>query len=119
MGELHNRKALESRRKALRNNPTPAEKALWNCLKGSKIKGRKFRRQHGIGPYIVDFYCPAKRLVIEVDGASHNASNAREYDAARQQFIEDCGMQVLRFKNERVMGHLDLVCEAIAMQLSE
>ena len=77
MGQLHNRKALEARRKALRNNPTPAEEVLWNCLKGSKLEGRKFRGQHGIGPYIVDFYCPAERLVIEVDGSSHDAPNVR------------------------------------------
>lgn len=114
MGQLHNRKGLEARRKALRNNPTPAEEVLWNCLKGSKLEGRKFRRQHGIGPYIVDYYCPAERLVIEVDGSSHDAPNVREYDETRLQFIEACAIRVIRFKNERVLEQLDQVCEAIA-----
>ena len=113
MDRIHNNAAQKQRRRALRNNPTPAEKALWNCLKGRKLNGRKFRRQHGIGPYIVDFYCPSEQLVIELDGASHDAPNVREYDATRQRFLEKKGFRVVRFSNGKVLAQLSLVCEAI------
>ena len=66
---LHNQKHLKLRRRRLRNAATPAERALWLMLKGRQLGGRKFRRQHSIGPYIVDFYCPGERLIVELDGA--------------------------------------------------
>lgn len=70
--EIHNRKYLKQRRKDLRNNATISEKRLWIALKKSQLKGRKFRRQHSIENYIVDFYCPSEKLIIEVDGNMHN-----------------------------------------------
>ena len=67
---IHNNKTLADRRKELRNNATPQEAILWQHLKDSNF-GCKFRRQHSIGPYIVDFYCPSKKLIIELDGSQH------------------------------------------------
>jgi len=71
MGELNNKKELNELRKRLRNNPTPAEKALWKALQQSKFEGRKFRRQHSIRNYIVDFYCTEEKLAVELDGGGH------------------------------------------------
>ncbi len=71
VAQLHNRPDKLPQHRALRQAATPAETVLWRALQGAQIDGRKFRRQHGIGPFIVDFYCPAKNLVIELDGAPH------------------------------------------------
>jgi len=68
---LNNINYLKDTRKYLRNNLTEAESLLWEVLKGKKLAGRKFRRQHSIGYYIVDFYCPSEKLIIELDGQHH------------------------------------------------
>jgi very-short-patch-repair endonuclease len=68
----HNRPELKEVRKKLRNQATPAEAALWKLLSGKKCGGLKFRRQHSVGPYILDFYCPEAKLAIEVDGNAHD-----------------------------------------------
>lgn len=111
---LHNRKTLKKRRQRLRNAATPAEAKLWTMLRRSQLKGRKFRRQHSIGPYIVDFYCPSDRLIVELDGASHDDPARRDYDAKRQRFLTDRGFRVLRFENKDVFEHPDMVLAAIA-----
>ena len=111
--KLFNRKYLKEYRKDLRNNPTKAESYLWKALKGKQLEGRKFRRQHSIGNYIVDFYCPSENLVIEVDGIIHNNPVNNNYDTIRTQFLEKNGLCVLRFKNDEVFNNLDLVLIAI------
>ncbi len=119
MGVLHNRKSQEPRRKALRNAATRAEHTLWQKLKSSRLYGRKFRRQHGVGPYIVDFYCPTERLVIELDGASHDDPALADYDTRRQRHLEVLGLRVLRFGNREVFETPDLVLAAIASCFQE
>ena len=96
----------------LRLNPTPAEVKLWESLKQRQLNGLKFRRQHPIASFIVDFYCPQYRLMIEVDGDSHHQQT--EYDAARTERLNQLGYQVLRFRNEEIFDHLDHVLERIA-----
>ncbi|GAL12398.1 hypothetical protein JCM19233_3390 [Vibrio astriarenae] len=91
--------------------PEP-ESILWRHLKGKQLKA-KFRRQHSIARYIVDFYCPEKRLVIEIDGDSHYTANAQQKDVIRDQFLASKGIQVLRFTNEDVMVRLDDVLGVI------
>jgi very-short-patch-repair endonuclease len=76
---IHNRPALKSRRKELRRNSTPAEKLLWTMLQHSNLEGYKFRRQHSVGAYILDFYCSSKKLAVELDGESHFTEDATEY----------------------------------------
>lgn len=71
MGQLHNKPSLKEERKALRNNLTEAEYLLWQYLKGKKLSGRKFRRQHSFENYIMDFYCPAEKPEIELNGQHH------------------------------------------------
>jgi len=81
---------------------TPAEARLWNALKKRQLAGRKFRRQHSIGPYIVDFYCPSEKIAIELDGACHDDLVRNQYDAERQAYIEAHGITVLRFENKMI-----------------
>lgn len=84
---------------------------MWLFLKQRKFFGLKFRRQHGIGQYIVDFYCPEKKLVIEVDGDSHYVPGAAAYDVRRQQYLINLGLRVLRFRNDEVRLVMDRVLE--------
>ncbi len=100
---LHNKKELTERRKELRNNATQAEKYLWYELKNSQILGKKFRRQHSVGNYIVDFYCPEKRLAIELDGEHHFEKEQKEYDEKRTEYLDSMGINVIRFKNTDVI----------------
>lgn len=97
---------LKENRKLLRNESTPAEIALWQLLKGKKVKGYKFRRQHSVGHYILDFYCPKARIAIELDGEIHHNSEAEEYDENRTRYLEDIEhIKVLRFENQEVFNN--------------
>lgn len=99
---IHDIKRLTPRRKELRKNQTKAEEKLWQYLRANQL-GFKFRRQHSIGGYIADFYCPDKKLIIELDGEIHDLSENIEYDKIRNSFFEELGYIVLRFKNEKVL----------------
>ena len=112
----NNSHLLIEKAKEMRNNPTPAEDALWQSLK-SKNLGYKFRRQHLIADYIVDFVCLSKNLVIEVDGGIHNAQ--QEKDAARTAVLNGLGYEVIRFKNEKVLGDIDTVLDDIVQKLKQ
>jgi very-short-patch-repair endonuclease len=90
---------------------TPAEQRLWQALQGRRLGGLRFRRQHPVGPFILDFYCPACRLVIEVDGGVHDGQV--EYDEARTQQLAAHGYRVFRFRNEEVMTDLPAVLSRI------
>ena len=103
MTELNNVSYLKTVRKALRNGATPAEERFWYYAKGSQLAGKKFRRQHSVGNFVLDFYCPSERLAIELDGEIHNRPDVRDYDLERQEAIESLGIRVLRFPNEAVM----------------
>jgi very-short-patch-repair endonuclease len=104
-------------RQLLRNESTPAERKLWSALKQSNLGGYKFRRQHSVGRYIVDFYCPAQRLAIELDGDSHFTDEAMEYDRERTAFLNALNIRVLRFMNTDVHENLDAVYERILEEL--
>ena len=100
-------------RKELRRSLTPAEVALWNVLKGSKLDGRKFRRQHGIGNYVLDFYCPAERLAVELDGYHHMTLPGGTHDSERTRFIRHFGIRVIRFENAMVFKQIEWVVDLI------
>ena len=114
--QLFNRSAQKSRRQDLRANLTEPEKRLWQAIRGKQL-GAKFRRQHGIGPYIADFYCPECNLVIELDGDSHFDAKAMVYDQVRDSFMRSSGVQVLRFTNIQVMQELDAMLEVVRRAL--
>src|SRR5919107_5564400 len=90
--------------KELRRNLTPAEQVLWAALRGRRAGGLRFRCQHPVGPSVLDFFCPAAKLVIEVDGPIHEEQ--REQDQARTEHLEAYGYRVLRFINQEVMTNL-------------
>ncbi len=113
--ELFNKPSKKSFRKQLRNEPTRPEWLLWQELKGSKL-GYKFRRQQGIGPYVVDFYCPELKLVIELDGDTHFEPADIAYDNRRTTYIIQNDMQVLRVTNNDVRESLEDVVELIKQQ---
>lgn len=92
---------------------TKAERLLWWRLRGKQVDGLKFRRQYGVGDYVIDLYCPAAKLAVEVDGESHFDPIAEAKDAGRQAFIESFDIQVLRFINPQVYKNLDWVVEEI------
>ena len=110
---IHNRKHLESFRKELRENLTPAEAFLWKNLQKRQLKGRKFRRQHSIENFIVDFYCPEEKLIIELDGEIHKNATAEEKDRKRDKRLEELGFKVLRFENKMVFDFLPSVLKEI------
>jgi very-short-patch-repair endonuclease len=95
----------------MRREPTEAENLLWQALRRKQLGGLVFRRQHPINRFIVDFYCPAANLVIEVDGPIHDQS--REMDRARQDFLESLGLRVVRFSNDEVLQDRDAVLNRI------
>mgnify|MGYP001577182727 FL=1 len=107
MDFLYNKSEVAGRRKELRNRMTPAEKKLWGYLRGNRFKNFKFRRQHSIGNYIVDFYCPELRLVIEIDGDSHFGDEAVKYDQHRENFIKFFRINCLRFTNQEVAKDIE------------
>lgn len=118
-GHIHNKSNLKSRRKALRNAATPAERQLWRVLQHSQLHGYKFRRQHSVGYYIVDFYCPSERLAVELDGDSHLSDETIEYDRERTAFLNSLNIRVLRFLNTDVFNHLGAVCERIIEEIKQ
>ncbi|MCI0441106.1 MAG: endonuclease domain-containing protein [Chloroflexi bacterium] len=100
-----------SRARELRKNMTDAERKLWQHLRHNQLEGQRFRRQHPIGPYIVDFFCFEKKLIVEIDGGQH--SEQVEYDTQRTRWLESRGFRVLRFWNNQVMNEIDAVREVI------
>lgn len=109
---IHTKIAFRRARKDLRNNATPQEVALWDCLKGSRL-GHKFQRQHSIGNFIADFYCPSKKLVIEIDGNQHNTEEARVYDKECTNYFESMGITVIRFWNNETDMNIESVLQRI------
>jgi very-short-patch-repair endonuclease len=103
--------------KRLRANTTPHERILWRALKELPTDGTHFRRQAPIGPYVVDFFCPAKRLVIELDGGHHNEDETALRDRERQLWLEREGYRVIRFWNSEVNDDLTAVLERIYVEL--
>ncbi len=111
--KIYNKKELKPRRKELRNNLTYAEVFFWQQVKKRQLDGRKFRRQTSIGPYIVDFYCPEEKLVIELDGEVHFKEESIKYDQERTKYIESLGLKVIRFENNEVIKNTEYVLNKI------
>ena len=100
------RKTTE-RAQRLRREATPAERKLWARLKAKQLSGLQFRKQHPIGPYIVDFYCAELKLAIEIDGDSHGSRDAQQYDERRSAFIASKDVRIIRFWNSDIHERLD------------
>ena len=107
----------KEQRKQLRNHMTYAETVLWNALKNRGVSGYKFRRQQGLGSYILDFYCPELHLCVELDGSSHDYKS--DYDEQRTLFLNGQGIRVVRYKNEQILTCLDGVLNDIIRIVEE
>lgn len=108
---------LKLRARELRNNSTLSEVLLWQAIKGKQIKGYQFLRQHPIDNFIVDFYCGKLKLIIEIDGSSHEGKE--EYDMERQSKLEGMGFRVLRFSDADVKHDVNSVSAAIEAWIDE
>jgi very-short-patch-repair endonuclease len=105
--DIFNKPLSRDKRRALRKNSTEAEKKFWEKVRGKRLLGLKFRRQHGIGNYIVDFYCPKLKVVVEIDGESHFTDYGQDYDRVRTEFLNELGIKVVRFSNDEVMRNIE------------
>jgi len=99
--------------KGMRKGSTKAEELLWQRLRGKKVAGLKFRRQHPINKFIPDFYCHEKKFVIELDGGIHNEKQQKDFDEIRTQILNEFGITVIRFSNQEVLNNIDMVIEKI------
>jgi very-short-patch-repair endonuclease len=110
---------LKTYARELRKNMTPGEITLWQHIRKRQILGVQFQRQRPIDQYIVDFYCKAYMLAIEIDGSSHDSPEAQEKDKIRQQTLEALGVQFLRFSESQARYHPEAVVEIIKQWLSQ
>lgn len=94
-----------------------AEVIVWSRLKGRQVYGYKFRRQYGVGPYSIDFYCAKLKLGIEIDGGSHMTRSEKAADKERQQYVESFGIRVIRYTNADVYEDVDAVVEQIGHEI--
>ena len=110
---------LKQYSRQLRDNMTDAERHLWARIRMRQIKGYQFYRQKPIGDYIVDFFCPKAKLIIEVDGSQHFVNETIEYDRIREEYVSSLGLRVLRFTNTDVLKHVEGVVERIEEEMNE
>jgi len=104
--------------KALRADATESERKLWALLRGKQLGPHRFRRQQPIGPYIVDFFCPSRKLIVELDGSQHGTERALAYDAARDAFLQARGYRVLRIASTDMARHSSSVIESILQAMT-
>jgi adenine-specific DNA-methyltransferase len=92
---------------------TDAERILWNKLRNRQLVNRKFRRQHPLGPYVLDFYCPSKRLVIEIDGGQHYTPEGETRNKSREKYLNQLDIEVIRYSDRDVLTKVDAVLQDI------
>jgi very-short-patch-repair endonuclease len=97
----------------MRRESTPAEAAFWELVRAGRHEGLRFRREHPIGPYIVDFFCHAKALVVEIDGEIHDVAAVKKNDVERQAALEAEGYRVIRFTNEEVLQQKEAILKRL------
>lgn len=119
MTQLLNRPEYKFRRQGLRKNSPIPELLLWKKLRNRQLDGYKIRRQYSIGGFVVDFYCPSRKLVIEVDGDSHYRKEIKTYDLQRERAISSLGLRIVRFTNLEVSRNLEGVLEKISSCLKD
>lgn len=115
--KFNNLEHVLPRRRTLRNHSTSAEATLWTLLKDKQLDGFKFRRQHSIGEYVLDFYCPKKKLAVELDGNYHKEESQATHDAKRTGFINSKGITVIRIENNNVFDNTSAVLDYIRQHL--
>jgi len=109
----HNKRELKSVRRSLRRNLTDHERLLWNKLRNRQLNGYKFFRQYSVGKYVLDFYCPVKRVGVELDGGHHGEEIQARYDMMRDRYLATISIRVIRFWNHEVKSNLPGVLETL------
>jgi very-short-patch-repair endonuclease len=117
MNRIYNRRELQTRRQTLRSQMPPAEVLLWQQIHGKQLLGYKFRRQYSVGRYVLDFYCPALRLGIELDGDSHFQEGAAQRDQERDSYISSFGIRLVRFLNTDVFENMEGLLEVLLREI--
>ena len=110
---------LKENARQLREHQTESESALWSRLRRKQLLGVQFYRQKPLGSYIVDFYAPSAKIVIEIDGSQHMQVDHAEKDKRRDRYLEGLGLKVLRFNSREVLAETEAVVETIFQQIKE
>jgi very-short-patch-repair endonuclease len=116
---LYNDPSTKLGRRGLRKNATDAERKLWSILRSRQMAGLKFFQQYSVGPYTLDFYCPERRLAIEVDGGQHADVYGRQHDAHRDRYLKELNIRVVRFWNNDVLQNIDGVAQKIKEEIEK
>ena len=114
--KVFDKESTKIKRRILKKEMTNAELILWEKLRRDQL-GVRFKRQYGIGEYIVDFYCSKLKLVIEVDGSRHFTENGLEYDRIREEFMKGLGIKTIRFENKEVEEDIEGVIRTILLKV--
>ena len=113
MTKHYNKTTEKEKRRTLRKKQTYAEKILWQNLRNRQLLGIKFRRQYSVDHFVIDFYAPELKLAIESDGSIHELENQKEYDKARQEYLENFGITFIRITNDELLGNPNKAFEKI------
>jgi len=114
---LYNDPIKKPTRRRLRKDATDAERKLWAILRNRQIDGLKFFRQYSVGSYVLDFYCPEKRLALEIDGGQHGDVDSQQHDAQRDSYLKELGIRVVRFWNNDVLRNAEGVAQKIGEEI--
>ncbi len=113
MTKHYNKPNEKEKRRKLRKNQTYVEKIVWIYLRDRRLLGYKFKRQYSVDYYVIDFYCPELKFAIELDGECHDPPEQKEYDAKRQKYLEDYGIEFIRITNDELLGNPNKAFERI------
>jgi len=116
---LYNDPSTKLDQRRLKKNATDAERKLWNMLRSRRMAGLKFFRQYGAGPYILDFYCPERKLAIEVDGGQHAGIYGQQHDAHRDKYLKELNIRVIRFWNNDGLQNIEGVGQRIKEEVEK
>ena len=114
---LYNDPSNKLTRRRLRKDATDAERKLWALLRNRQMDGLKFIRQYSVGSYVLDFYCPEKRLALEIDGGQHGDVDSQRHDAQRDSYLKGLGIHVVRFWNNDVLRNTEGVVQRIREEI--
>ena len=115
--EIFDKPSTLEKRRDLKKNQTESEIIMWDRLRAKRFKGIKFRRQYGIGEYIIDFYSSKLMLAIEIDGNQHYEEEGLEYDKIRTEYLNNIGVKVIRFKNEEILNNIEKVMRKLGEEV--
>ena len=119
MTKHYNKTSEKEKRRELRQNQTYAEKVLWSQLRNRQLLGVKFRRQYSVDHFVIDFYAPELKLAIESDGSIHELEDQKEYDKARQEYLENFGITFIRITNKELLGNPNKAFERIEEKIKK